>query len=74
MTTKTLATISHGNRKYPWEKWQDGKTHQAVQGRHFACSPEKFRHLLTSRASRRGLKVSPRVKGDVVWFQFGEGK
>jgi hypothetical protein len=69
MTTKTL--VPNGNRLYPWDRWQDGKPHKAARGKNFQITPEQFRKSLHMRATRIGQVVETRVRGDVVWFQFG---
>ncbi len=66
------ALPQHGNAIYPWPLWEDGNLHRAKLGKHFhGITPESFRRALTTRANRRGLKVTTRVSGDTVTFQFG---
>ncbi len=60
----------HGNRLYPWDRWEDGRKHKARRGQHFAIPVETFRRSLAVRARRRKKQVTTRVKGDVVTFQF----
>lgn len=60
----------HGNSKYPWHLWANGKTHKVVRGMDFETSTETFRRTLGSHACAHNLKVTTRVRGDAVWFQF----
>jgi hypothetical protein len=62
----------HGNRRYPWERWQDGRKHTVRHGKHFHIDPENFRRSVIVRARSRGLKAVTRVNGDAVTFQFVE--
>lgn len=61
---------AHGNTKYPWVRWTNGKTHKAVRLIDFDVSADSFRSLLRVRAMNYNLKVTTRVRGDAVWFQF----
>ena len=60
----------HGNQIYPWDTWTDGEWHEARRKLHFNVEPEQFRRGLSVHALRVGKKVTTRVKGDVVHFQF----
>ena len=57
-------------QKYPWNKWTNGKKWQAKHGSDFLCDPESFRRYVVLVAYRYGLKVTTRVSGDTVTFQF----
>jgi hypothetical protein len=71
MTTMSKPSLPpHGNAKYPWALWVNGEVHKAKKGRHFTIEVEAFRKSLSSHASSHGLRVTTRVSGDVVTFQF----
>jgi hypothetical protein len=60
----------HGNRKYPWDKWQNGRIHVAKRGEDFEIDVEEFRKSVNVRASKVGMKATTRVNGDTVTFRF----
>lgn len=68
-------TLQHGNRKYPWEIWEQGGPHEAKRGVHFqGITAEGFQRQLHVRAGTIGKRVESTVIGNVVQFQFHEKK
>ncbi len=68
--SKTIQEVAHGNRKYPWKRWADGRLHRAKAGKHFSCTTSHFRRALSMHAHRNDLTVTTRTNGDTVSFQF----
>lgn len=69
-----LKMPAHGNNKYPWAKWEDGKVHRVHCGRGRKCqvklTPQSFRNSLNVRAARRQVRVTTSISNNVVTFQF----
>lgn len=60
----------HGNRKYPWAKWQDGKA-RWVNAADYGVSAKTLAKVVTNRSLRIGREIDARVDVDRVWIQFG---
>lgn len=64
-----MQAIPHGNRKYNWHKWCDGKWRKAKQGYHFACTPHSFRVQVLAKARSLGCNAQTRqLSGGVIAF------
>lgn len=50
----------HGNRKYPWERWSDGKWRE-VDPSVYGVSPEALKSVVVNWADRRDLKTETRL-------------
>jgi hypothetical protein len=59
-----------GGQKYPWDEWADGAWWEVKRGEDFDTKPSSFRSILGNRAAHTGQRVTVRVRGDVVIFQF----
>lgn len=64
------AQLPNGNTIYPWARWTSGRQFRVRRGRQFKISAASFRNSLTARASKLGMAVITRVKGNTVTFQF----
>lgn len=58
--------------KYPWDQWENGKWHTAVEGADFTCSVASFRAAVYGRAARDGLRAVVNVVDGHVEFCFYE--
>lgn len=70
--SKALAR-KHGNRKYPWHRWMDGRRHTAILGQHFTCEPLNFRRRIDMQSRQSGIpvKIEPFAVGDTeIVFRF----
>jgi hypothetical protein len=56
--------------RYPWADWTDGRVWQIKRGEDFTIRPTVMYAQLGVHASRHGLKVVKRLRGDVIAFQF----
>jgi hypothetical protein len=61
---------SHGNAKYPWAEWSDGRIVKLTRGEDFDVEPAVMRGQVIVRARKDGLKFRTNVKGDDVIFTF----
>ncbi len=52
------------NRKYPWNRWFDGKTHRLKWGRDFDPEPPEFRRQVLRAAKRMGAQIRTRIEVD----------
>lgn len=55
---------------YPWDRWMDGRWHEAKQVVDFECKPHCFRAGLYRKAKEHQIKVEARIVGNVVRFRF----
>lgn len=63
--------IKKVGKRYPWDKWTDGKPRRAKKDRDFTCSPEGFAATLYARARRKSMHVSVSIAdAKTVEFQF----
>jgi hypothetical protein len=66
-------TKKHGNQKYPWPRWMDGKWHTVIRGKHFSCKPLNFRRRLDQQEKETGIQVEiqPMAATDqIIKFRF----
>lgn len=57
-------------RRYPWEKWANGRTWRLTKGDDFHGDPETLRSTIYTYARRHGLTATVAVKGNAVEVQF----
>lgn len=57
-------------RKYPWERWSDGKIHELARGEDFHVGPYSFKNAALKHAIQHGLRVTATIRHDRVWLQF----
>ena len=63
--------IKSVGKRYPWDKWTDGKPRRAKKGRDYTCTTEGFAATLYTRARRKELSVSVSIPDSkTVEFQF----
>jgi len=55
---------------YPWSDWTDGRIWEITRGEDFTLAVQSMAGLLRMRASRLGLSIQQRVRGDVIAFRF----
>lgn len=55
---------------YPWDEWTNGGVWLLKRGEDFDVKASGFRAQLNQQASKRGMKVSTRVRGEAIEFQF----
>lgn len=67
---RDLSEIPGHRRIYPWEDWIGGSVWEVKRGVDFQIRPDTFRDVVHNYASRKGLRVATRVRGDAVEFQF----
>lgn len=56
----------HGNSKYPWSKWFDGRTHK-IKPAKYGRDVESFRRQINGKAGSMGKKAITRVEGEFVY-------
>ena len=66
--------IGRIQKRYPWDKWTDGKARRARRGADFQCTCDGFAQTLYSHATRHQLSVSLSVDAskELVDFQFAK--
>jgi hypothetical protein len=60
----------HGNSKYPWQDWEDGKTRRIVRGEDFEVEAKVMQGQIKVRGSKAGRRTATNVQGDAVVFTF----
>jgi hypothetical protein len=55
--------------RYPWDEWFDGQMWKLRRGEDFDVMPSAFRSAISMAASRRRVKVTTRIREDVVFLQ-----
>lgn len=55
---------------YPWGEWTDGRIWRIKKGPDYTHATKSMRMALHNRAIHENKKVSTRVHGDVIEFQF----
>lgn len=66
----------HGNTKYPWDQWGDGRVWELAHGEDFEVEPDVMRGQVIVRARKEGRRVKTNVvkaadgKPATVVFQF----
>lgn len=60
----------HGNAKYPWAEWSDGRIVKLTRGTDFDVEPAVMRGQVIVRARKEGRRFRTNVKGDDVIFTF----
>lgn len=55
---------------YDWALWTNGKIHEAVRRRQFACQIDSFCSLLRKHGTELRPDVDIEIDGDTVKFQF----
>lgn len=63
-------TGNHGNAKYPWHEWGDGRIVQLTRGEDFDVEPAVMRGQVIVRARKEGKAFKTNVRGDSVVFTF----
>jgi hypothetical protein len=62
--------------KYPWEKWENGKIWEIVQGQDYEIPTENMQVNLHLRAARDNMKVQTRTMrddgGEKLVFKFSD--
>lgn len=56
----------HGNAKYPWTKWFDGKAHK-IKPAKYGRGIEAFRRQISAKAGSHGKRAITRVDGEFVY-------
>jgi hypothetical protein len=57
-------------RKYPWDKWANGKTWVTVKGEDFTCSTHQFQVTVHAHARYHGMIATTITNGDSVTFRI----
>lgn len=68
-----ISIRKHGNHKYPWHRWADGRWHTVVSGQHFTCKVMNLRRRLDQFSHESGLpiEIEPVKAGDMkITFRF----
>lgn len=60
----------HGNAKYPWDEWQDGRTRRIARGEDFEVEAKVMQGQIKVRGSKVGRRTATNVQGDAVVFTF----
>jgi len=75
-----MATVVKGNidwnnaRKFPWDKWTDGRVWRVKKGKDFTSSVQKMRQRVWGQAGQNNLKVRTKKESDTsLVFQFYKG-
>lgn len=63
-------TGNHGNAKYPWHEWGDGRIVKLTRGEDFDVEPAVMRGQVIVRARKEGKAFKTNVRGDDVVFTF----
>lgn len=64
-----MKPIPHGNRRYNWDSWCDGKWRKMRPGKDFDCTSISFRMQVLAKARELGLKADTRLlQGGQVAF------
>lgn len=63
-------TGNHGNAKYPWQAWGDGRIVKLTRGEDFECESAVMRGQVIVRARKEGKAFRTNVRGDDVVFTF----
>lgn len=63
-------TGNHGNAKYPWHEWGDGRIVKLTRGIDFDIEPAVMRGQVIVRARKEGKAFRTNVRGEDVVFTF----
>lgn len=63
-------TGNHGNAKYPWHEWGDGRIVKLVRGEDFDIEPAVMRGQVIVRARKEQKAFRTNVRGDEIVFTF----
>ena len=63
-------TGNHGNAKYPWHEWGDGRIVKLTRGEDFDIEPAVMRGQVIVRARKEGKAFRTNVRGNDVVFTF----
>ena len=62
-----MQAIPHGNARYKWAAWADGKWRKFQHGKDFTCKPASFRIQVLAAARSMGVEAETRIiPGGVV--------
>lgn len=67
---RQIAKFVHGNKKYPWEQWQDGKVWQLVRGEDYTLPDLTMQKCIQTRAARVGMKANTSRNEEGLVIQF----
>jgi len=57
-------TGNHGNAKYPWHEWGDGRIVKLIRGEDFDIEPAVMRGQVIVRARKESKAFRTNVRGD----------
>lgn len=62
----------HGNAKYPWDEWLDGRIWKLEEEEDFQVAPESMRAIAYHAARVKGLKIRVQIDNECVYIQAYE--